>query len=106
MAVFYLEHITQGGLKGDEKVEIAKKRLAYSLTMMGKSEMSKNNYESARQYFEKSLSEEPRSAETLMYLGMCYSNMGKKEEARLHVSRAIEMDPGYVPARDLIKLLN
>lgn len=104
MAIFYLEHLSSENLPGNNKIAIVKNRLAYSFAMLGKSAMAKRDFESALNYFERSLNEES-SAENLTYLAMCQFNLGRKEEAKQQVLRALNLDPEHGPAINALKVM-
>jgi tetratricopeptide (TPR) repeat protein len=57
------------------------------------------NYRQAVSYFLKALAIDPRYSQAALYLGRTYSALYEKDNAKLYLKRAIELDPDYVEAK-------
>lgn len=60
--------------------------------------MKQKDWESAITGFKMVLSMNPRHVQSHGNIGLCYSYIGKKQEALAHLDRALELDPKYEPA--------
>jgi arabinofuranosyltransferase len=58
-----------------------------------------NNYEASLQLLEDSYALDPKSSQTVLYLGMVNEMMGRADAAEQYYGRALALFPGYVDAR-------
>ncbi|MGP8329951.1 MAG: tetratricopeptide repeat protein [Methanosarcinaceae archaeon] len=60
--------------------------------------MEKMEWEKAISGYKKVLSMNPRHTQSYGNLGICYGNLGEKQEALANLDKALELDPDYEPA--------
>jgi Flp pilus assembly protein TadD len=51
-------------------------------------------------YAQRALALRPADAQTHHLVGRLLAQLGKVDEARTHLTRALQIDPGYADARD------
>jgi Tfp pilus assembly protein PilF len=75
----------------------------------GKAAMQRNDYQTAADFFEKAVAQNPNSAEAHFHLGEAYGTLAQKAnifkqanlalKTRREFARAVELDPNYLDAR-------
>ena len=69
--------------------------------------MKDKKYTKAILGFEKVLGQNPNHPQSHGNIGLCYAYLGKKDEALAAYERALELDPGYAPAKqNMLALLS
>lgn len=78
---------------------------AEGLFARGYMSFTKKNYEQARELFLQSIEKNSSFPESYCYLGLTYARLGKRQEAKEYLSRALELWPGMgLARRGLIEL--
>jgi Flp pilus assembly protein TadD len=58
------------------------------------------NYSEAEKYFKQAISKNPASATPYNNLGKIYESQGKRELAKQHFTKAVELDPNNMDAKN------
>ncbi len=61
--------------------------------------MEQGKFQMALADFEVSLKIKPGMPQAYGNMGICFARLGKREQARMMLEKALELDPGYEPAR-------
>ncbi|MCD6423520.1 MAG: tetratricopeptide repeat protein, partial [Elusimicrobia bacterium] len=72
-------------------------------TDIAKEQMKKANFKAAIKHLDELVKNEVADDLTHYYLGVCYANLNEKEKAKLHIRKAIKLNPGR---NEYKKLLN
>jgi tetratricopeptide (TPR) repeat protein len=67
--------------------------------------LSNQHYTEAAELFGKVLKQNPRHVQSHGNLALCYASMGRKADALASLDRALQLDPGYEPARGNRKII-
>ena len=85
--------------------DVLKKSPNHSLAnyWMGNAYRDKKNIPKAIEYYEKTIQLVPWQADPYYQLGVIYSRMGKKQEAKKYLKKAIDANPKFLEAQRYLK---
>jgi Flp pilus assembly protein TadD len=67
--------------------------------------MYSGRFEPALEKFKKVLESNPKHVQSHGNIGLCYAMMGRKDEAAAALQKALEIDSGYLPAKQNLRVI-